>query len=244
MKTPARILFLDIETAPNLGWVWGKWQQDVIEFKQDWYILSIGWKWADESEVHVIGLDDGNDYTPGTDDDSFLVAKLWDLFNEADIIIAHNGDNFDIPKVKTRFISQGFAPPSPYKTVDTLQIARKHFKFDSNKLDELGRYLKIGRKLPHTGFDLWKRVMLGQPDAWTTMKKYNAHDIELLEEVYYLMRAWHPSHPNVNKGEHACPKCGSFNVQKRGFSFTAMRKKQRLQCSDCTGWFEGPAKAI
>ena len=31
---PAKILFLDIETAPSLGWVWGKWQQNVIDFKE------------------------------------------------------------------------------------------------------------------------------------------------------------------------------------------------------------------
>lgn len=244
MDTPARIVYIDIETAPNLGWVWGKWEQNVIENKSDWYILSFAWKWADEDKVNTLALNDSNLYVPGSEDDSFLVKKLWSILDEADIVIAHNGDGFDIPKIKTRLIIHGYQPPSPFKTVDTLKIARNHFKFDSNKLDDLGAYLKIGRKLPHTGFHLWKGCMTGDPESWTKMKQYNAHDVELLEKVYFTLRAWYPTHPNVNKGEQACPTCSSTNVQKRGFSYTAQRKKQRFQCLNCTRWYEGSAKAL
>ncbi len=247
METPAKILFLDIETAPSLGWVWGKWQQNVIDFKKDWYILSFAYKWADKKEVKVLGLDDGPDYIKGDEDDKWLVAKLWNLFDQADIIIAHNGDGFDIVKTNTRFLTHGLKPPSPYKTIDTLKIARKVFMFDSNKLDDLARYLGIGRKLPTTGFHLWKGCMAGDRKAWTTMKKYNKHDVELLEQLYYLIRAWDKNHPQVNQGltvNEACPKCASINVQKRGFAYTLLRKKQRYQCMNCAGWFEGSAKKV
>jgi uncharacterized protein YprB with RNaseH-like and TPR domain len=159
----------------------------------------------------------------------------------ADIIIGHNADKFDIRKSNTRFVFHGLKPPSPYKTIDTLKIARKVFKFDSNKLDELGRYLGLGRKIPHTGFHLWHSCMLGDPKAWKVMKKYNARDITLLEDVYYILRPWATNHPNVNQGEVGCPKCKATNVQKRGFSYTLLRKKQRFQCGNCHGWFEGPA---
>jgi hypothetical protein len=245
MKTPSKILFLDIETAPSLGWVWGKWEQNVIDFKSDWYMLSFAYKWADQRKVIAVGLDNAPHYIKGSESDKWLSEQLWKLLDEADIIIAHNGDAFDLPKIKTRFISHGLVPPSPYKTVDTLKIARKAFAFDSNKLDDLGRYLGIGRKLPHTGFHLWKGCMSGDPTSWKLMKRYNAHDVELLEKVYYLVRAWAPNHPNVNHGEiENCPRCGSDKVQRRGFSFTLLRKKQRFQCQKCAGWFEGSAKKI
>ena len=240
--TPARILFLDIETAPSLGWVWGKWEQNVIDFKQDWYILSFGYKWADEKKVHVLGLDDYPSYKRDQENDKSLMKDLWALLNEADVVIAHNGDKFDLPKVNTRFLTHKLNPPSPYKTVDTLKIARAVFQFDSNKLDDLGRYLGIGRKLPHTGFHLWKGCMSGDKESWALMKKYNGHDVELLEELYYILRSWHKTHPNVNLGQNGvCPKCGSRDIQKRGFSYTLLRRKQRFQCKMCAGWFEGPA---
>jgi hypothetical protein len=167
------------------------------------------------------------------------------LIDRADIIVAHNGDSFDLVKINTRFLIHGFDPPSPYKTVDTLKVARKVFAFDSNKLDDLGHYLNIGRKLPHTGFHLWKGCMSGDPVAWAKMKRYNGHDVELLEKLYYLVRKWAPNHPQVNQGKiENCPRCGSSKVQRRGFSYTPLRRKQRFQCQKCAGWFEGPAKKV
>jgi uncharacterized protein YprB with RNaseH-like and TPR domain/predicted RNA-binding Zn-ribbon protein involved in translation (DUF1610 family) len=238
----SRIVFLDIETAPSLGWVWAKWNTNVIDFEKNWHILSFSWKWLGEKEVHVKGLIDYPGYEKNKENDKALVTDLWKILDQADIIIAHNGDDFDLPKTNTRLITHGIKPPSPYKTVDTLKIARRVFKFDSNKLDELGRYLGVGRKMPHTGFHLWHGCMTGDPESWKLMKEYNKQDVILLEQVYFLMRPWAKSHPQVNQGELlACPKCGSLKVQRRGFSFTAFRKKQRYQCQECTGWFEGPA---
>jgi uncharacterized protein YprB with RNaseH-like and TPR domain len=242
MKTPAKILYIDIETAPSLGWVWQKYETNVIDFQRDWYVLSVAWKWAHEKKTNVLGLIDFPDYKKDIENDKHLIEAVWKLLDEADIVIGHNADSFDLPKLNTRFLTHKLKPPTPYKTVDTLKIARKVFRFDSNKLDDLGRYLGIGRKLPHTGFHLWRGTMTGDPKSWTLMKRYNVRDVILLEKVYFLMRAWHPTHPNVNQGEFACPKCSSFKVQKRGFSYTPLRRKQRFQCQSCAGWFEGPAK--
>ena len=53
--------------------------------------------------------------------DKRIIKSVWKLLNEADIVIAHNGDKFDLKKLKARFLSNGFVPPMPYKTVDTLK---------------------------------------------------------------------------------------------------------------------------
>lgn len=245
--TDAKILMLDIETAPSLGWVWAKWQTNVIDFKRDWYLLSYAYKWAGDKKVTTVGLIDyPKTFKKNLEDDSALCKDLWNLIDEADIIVAHNGDAFDLVKINTRFLIHGMQPPSPYRTVDTLKIARKVFAFDSNKLDDLGNYLGIGRKLPHTGFHLWKGCMTGDKKSWATMKAYNGHDVELLEKAYYLMREWATNHPNVNKGGEPedCPRCGSEKTQRRGFTYTALRKKQRYQCLSCRSWFEGSAKKV
>lgn len=244
-STQSRIVFLDIETAPSLGWVWGKWQQNVIDFEKNWHILSFAYKWMGEKEVHVRGLIDYPGYEQNKEDDRALVTDLWQILDQADIVIAHNGDEFDLPKTNTRLITHSMKPPSPYRTVDTLKIARRVFKFDSNKLDELGRYLGVGRKVPHTGFHLWHGCMTGDQESWTLMKDYNKQDVLLLEQVYFLMRPWSRTHPQVNQGDlTACPKCGSYRVQKRGWDYTLLRKKQRYQCQECFGWFSGPAVAV
>lgn len=246
MKTrPAKIVFIDIETAPFLGWAWEKWETNIIDIKNNWYMLSFSYKILGEKKAHTKCLIDYPGYDAAKEDDKALCQDLWDVLDDADIVIAHNGDRFDIKKSNTRFIAHKFNPPSLYKTVDTLKIAKSIFKFDSNKLDELGRYLGLGRKIPHTGFNLWKGCMIGDEKSWNIMRKYNEHDIELLEKVYFRMLPWAKNHPNVNQGQTACPKCGATTgQQRRGFSYTALRKKQRFQCTSCTGWYEGSAVKI
>ena len=245
--TGSRIAFVDIETAPSLGYVWGKWEQNVIDFKTDWYMLSYAVKWVGEKRVTTRGLCDYPGYKKNVEDDSKLVADLWKVFDEADVLIAHNGDRFDIVKANTRFILHKLPPPSPYKTVDTLKIARKAFKFDSNKLDDLGHYFGIGRKLPNTGFHLWRGCMLGDKKSWSMMKRYNSHDVVLLEKLYYLIRAWSPTHPNINKGEFfACPTCASKQIHRRGDSVTHCfaRNSVTNARNNCHRWWEGSARKV
>lgn len=244
----ANIVFLDIETAPSLGWVWGKWQQDVIAFEQSWYLLSFGYKYLDDPSVTVKALPDYKGYSKNREDDSRLVHDLWAVLDTADIIIAHNGDAFDLKKSNARFVAHGLVPPSPYKTVDTLKLARKYFKFESNSLNELGQHLELGRKIQHPGFDLWRGCMKGDLEAWNKMKEYNAQDVALLEKVYYKLRPWAASHPNLNLYNtppeaklHAevCPTCGSGSVQRRGFSFAKTQIRQRWHCTSCGSWHSG-----
>lgn len=236
-----KILLFDIETAPNLGYVWGKWEQDVIENEKDWYMLSFAYKWLDDKKVKAYSLPDFPAYKKDRENDKALVTKLWELFNEVDIIIAHNGDQFDIRKANARFMVHGLGAPSPYKTIDTKKVAKKYASFDSNKLDELGRYLGIGRKEQTGGFGLWKGCMSGDKKSWNKMVSYNKQDVILLEKVYLKLRGWMTNHPNVNlfTEEDGCPACGSDHVQKRGFSIAGNKTRQRFQCQDCGKWSLG-----
>lgn len=238
MKTP-RILLLDIETAPSLGYYFDLWKEgNIVGTVRNWYILSIAWQWYGETTVHCAGLIDYSAYKKDKEDDLSLAITIHDLLDQADIVIAHNGDRFDIKKINARLLRHGFSPPSPYKTVDTLKIAKKHFALDSNRLDAIGKYLGVGAKLPHTGFKLWEDCMAGDKTAWNLMKRYNKQDVVLLEKVYTILKPWMTNHPNVNVftgKQEGCPACGG-DLNKRGFSITNTGRKQRYQCKDCGGW--------
>lgn len=237
-----KILLFDIETAPNLAFVWGKYEQDVLEYKNEWYILSFAYKWIDEKKTHTEALVDYSTYKKDPQNDKELVNKLWNLFNEADLVIAHNGDSFDIKKVNARFLFHGLKPPAPFKSIDTKKVARKAFNLNSNKLDDIGNYLGVGRKLKTGGWELWSECLKGNRKAWKTMVEYNKQDVVLLEKVYNVLKVWHPTHPNINilgSGCDGCPVCSSMKVQKRGFSALGVNKRQRYQCQDCGKWFHG-----
>ncbi len=237
----ANVLLVDVETAPNLGWTWGMYEQNVIDLKTSWYMLSFAAKWLGDKKVKTWALPDYPSYKKNKEDDSNLVGALWGLYNQADVVIAHNGDKFDIKKSNARFIKHGLNPPAPYKQIDTLKVARGRFAFTSNRLNDLAKYLKIGQKLPHTGFHLWQGCMTGDEKSWRLMRKYNAHDVDLLEQVYLRMRPWMVNHPNLTMygDKVGCPACQSVNIQRRGFNVARTRKTPRFQCQSCGNWWAG-----
>lgn len=239
----ARILILDIETAPIQANVWRIWQENVglNQIDRDWFILSFAAKWLGEEGVVYFDQSKSKDI----EDDTALLIRLHKLLDEADIVVAHNGKKFDVPKINARFALSGLRPPSPYRVVDTLQIAKAKFKFTSNRLEYLAERLnKKYKKLSHAqfpGFELWKQVMRGNKAAWAEMRTYNEHDVLALEELYLTLRAWDTKHPNVhvhNDAEegHACPVCGGVHLTKRGFATTNVGKFQRFQCDSCGAW--------
>lgn len=240
-----KILLYDIETSPSIGAYFDPYKENNILWTiEEWRMLSFAFKWYGEKRTHCRILPDYSLYSEDPKNDRALVEDLYSLFNEADIIIGHNGDRFDIRKTNARFIKHGLQPTPPYKTVDTLKIAKKYFKFDSNRLDALGDYLGVGRKLRTGGQDLWHDVMDGDMKAWERMRRYNKQDVVLLENVYNVLKPWMTNHPVVEFSDIdiACPLCGSKDLERRGFSFTnsGLSKKQRYRCK-CGKWTHGPS---
>lgn len=241
-KTAPRILLYDIENSPALGWVWEKWNTNVVDLEADWYLLCFAYKWLGDSKVRTVSLPDFPRYERDKTDDKDVAKALWKLFDEADIVIAHNGNRFDQTKARTRFLVHGFPQPAPFREVDTLQVARKHFSFTSSSLDDLCRQLGIGRKEYDGGFQTWRGCMNGDPSAWKTMLRYNKRDVEMLEQLYLKLRPWIDQHPNlalIGGEPEACPKCGGGPLQPRGWRYYAVTKRRTYQCKSCKGYSSG-----
>ncbi len=228
-----KILFLDIETAPNVAHVWGLWQQNVglPQIIDSGYVLSCAAKWADEETI--------NFYSVFHDGPKMMLRRIHQMLDVADAVVHYNGTKFDIPTLNKEFILQGLGPPAPYKQIDLLKTARSQFKFASNKLTYICDALGLGKKYEHEGHQLWIRCMNADPIAWETMKQYNMHDVRLLEKLYLKLLPWIPNHLNYSVLEEGlmCPNCGGIHYQKRGFSITRSCKYQRYQCLNCGTWF-------
>lgn len=246
-KNKHSVLLFDIETMSNLGYVWEKWETNVISFKEHWYILTFAYKWLGEKTVHAYSLPDFKGYKKDKKNDRAICQKLWDLFDEASVLCAHNGDQFDIKKAFARFVKHSFPPPRPFKKIDTKKVAKKHFKFDSNKLDELAQFLGIGKKISAGGWDTWLGCAeRDDSKSWKQMVKYNKYDVQLLEDVYLKLRPYIENHPNfnlINDTDSSCPNCGG-ELRRRGFAATRTMNYQRFQCVDCTAWSQKPLKGI
>jgi len=229
-KNKSKILFIDIETAPLVSYTWGLWEQNVIDVKQDWYVMCFAYRWLGDRSATSVGF--------GTSrSDRGVMHRIHKLLDEAKIVVAHNGDKFDIRKINARLAFHKFAPPSPYLTVDTKKVAKKYFGFDSNSLDNLGKYLGLGRKEKTGGFDLWLRCMAGDGKAIDNMMEYCANDVDLLHDVYMELLPWMSNHPNMSGNQKACPKCSGKKLHRRGKARSISGLEyQRFQCQDCGGW--------
>lgn len=221
-----KILLLDIETSPIISYTWGIYEQNVIKRIKSFTILSVAYKWLGE-KTQVIACD--------TQTEKSLLSKLHKLLDKTDIVIAHNGDSFDIRKINARFLAHKFPPPSPYLTVDTKKQAKKIAYFDSNSLENLGIDLSEGEKVKHRGFPMWEGCMAGVKSDWADMKKYNKQDVDLLERIYLRLRPWMKSHPRVAEW-FTCDKCASTKLHSRGKRLIGGKWFDRFQCQDCSGW--------
>lgn len=242
----AKILIIDIETAPIVGYLWGLHDQNISldQIISPSYMLSYSAKWLDKSGIIFDSIfNHKEEFKKDPKNEESIAKTAWVLMNEADIIIAHNGDGFDIKWLNTIFLKHGLKPVSPFKTIDTLKIARSHFKFPSNKLDYIAQALGVGSKLRHEGFKLWDKCIRGDEQAWKKMEQYNKRDVFILEKVYKKLRPFIKNHPNLalyNEEENpTCPNCNGKKFNKRGFAYTAVSKYHRYVCCNCGKWVRG-----
>ena len=230
-----KILFVDIETSPNVAYVWGLFKENIPLARLIDSSETMCWsaKWFGEESVMFDSI------MESTSKD--MIAHIHALMEEADVVVHYYGSRFDLPVLNREFLLHGFPPPAPYKSLDLLTTVRSKFKFVSNKLDYVCERLELGKK-HETDFKLWVDCMDLNPAAWIKMEQYNKQDVLLLEKLYNRILPWITNHPNAGLYQEdalICPKCGSKHVQRRGYTYTGAYKHQRFQCINCGGWFKG-----
>lgn len=234
-----RVLFLDIETAPLLVHTWGLFDQNIAlnQIVEDTFILSWAAKWRGEKKVYY--MDQRNNKVINKDCKK-LLKGIWKLLDEADIVVGQNSKRFDVKKLNTAFVLAGMQPPSSFKQIDTLAIAKRNFALTSNKLEFTTEKLCTKyKKLKHgkfPGFSLWTECLKGNKAAWKEMQKYNEHDVLATEEYWEKIQAWDATAPNFsiyNGHYHHTCKCGGTELRKKGFFFSPAGKFQRYKCKSC-----------
>lgn len=238
-----RVLLWDVETSHNLAAVFRLTQNDYIQpdnIVQERYIICAAWKTLGEKKISAVStLDDPALYKKDPFNDLHVVKTLHGVLSQADIIVAHNGDQYDIKFTKGRMLVQGLPPLPPILSIDTLKTARNQFLLNANNLDYLGKMLGVGRK-KNTPKGLWLRVLQGDKKAIREMVAYNKGDVQLLEDVFLKLRPHIPDHVNrqlFTGDKSGCPRCGSKHVQSRGVHRALTQTYQKFVCVDCGGWY-------
>lgn len=232
-----KLLTIDIETMPHLGYFWDRWKQDInmVQIKDFKKVCCFAAKWLGEDEVFY--------YSEFHDGHEEMIRQAHRLLDEADVVVTYNGKTFDIPHLETEMILlDPKLVPSPVQHIDLYQIVKRRFKFPSNKLDDVAKALGRGEKVKHAGFQLWIDCLSGSIEAWSKMREYNKQDVVLTEDVYLTILPWIKAHPNVNvfsdNEVEGCTRCGSMDFQRRGTYDNTFAVYKRFWCKQCSGWFK------
>lgn len=234
-----RILILDLETRPALAHVWRMFKENIspIQLVEPGSIICVGMKWLGDREVELYSV-----WEHGHEE---MTKKVHERLSEADAVITYNGDKFDLPKLTTTFIQHDLKLPPPLTSIDLYKTVKSKLGLDFNRLEFVAEFLKVGRKVPHEGFRLWKQVMDGDERAQKKMSDYCKGDVRLTERVYKKLRAYITNHPHLGLvGRTACGVCGSDHTQSRGYRRTKSFLIQRIQCQTCGAWQEGSRKKV
>lgn len=251
-------LIFDIEVSPNVGWFWkpDHWMRlNYDNIIIPGRIICICYKWAGERTVHALTWDKKHD-------ERKMLLKFVEVMNQADEVVTHNGDKFDILWVRTRSLVNNVPMMPNYVSIDTYKEAKHGFNFASNKLSYIAKVLGLGTKMDTGGSVLWKRVLMGEtelenPDFWgrlilgnnpTALKKmvkYCQQDVRLLEQVFDKMNTYLKPKSHFGLASDTCPECGSDELVRNRYRLTAGGTKQvTLQCKKCGKYHTVPLSKL
>lgn len=234
-----RVIYIDIETSLNLGWFHSLGKQYVghYQIEKDKKVCVFGYMVEGHNTVHHLEWD-------SRQDDTKLLEEVSKLLSKFDLIVAQNGDRFDLPVLQSRALLQKTTPLPLITTLDTLKMTRSSMKLNSHKLDYLSKALGLGGK-ESTDFQLWVDVTKGDKKALSKMVSYCKKDVRDLRDIFWAILPYCKLPHNLGKlvnetTSDACPECGSTHTQKRGKIVNRGSVQQRLQCTDCARWFRLP----
>ena len=233
----ANILILDIERIKgrvvhefwDLSEMKGRRfrHQEVTEWPR---IISVAAIWYDKPKRPIFHAEWDDGGRRG------MVEAAWLLFDQADIVVGHNMAGFDEKHLKGEWAELGLPKPRPWRTVDTLRVARSEFRMESNTLGALCQRLGVAGKDGHYDHDVATLALAGDKAAQKRLREYNVQDCHATLALYDRLRPWMRNHPHMGLhvgDERACPACGGDEFTEIADTSTDQTIYAAKRCANC-----------
>ena len=251
-KTP-KVAYIDIETLPMQCTTFTLFPERLSpkSILKDGSIICIGVMVNGKNQKFFSVIDNMTAFKKDPYDDKHLLKAYRDYMmkEDFDLIVGHNVRGFDLKIINARFAYHGIAPLPVVLVDDTLTMAKASYKFQSNKLEHLAKFLGVDQKLATT-YDMWLDIIKGGPKAIKAVKdmvKYNKGDLICGWQVYEKLLPYSKSRLNrthFTEDATGCPHCASTNLQSRGVARNVDGEYQRYQCQDCGKWTKSNKKNV
>lgn len=218
------------------AWIWRTSHKmsvghDQIVAGEKFDVICICYQWLGEKKIHSL------DWGLHKQDSTAMLEAFAKVVEQADIVVAHNGDSFDAKQLNTQRLLHNQAPITWPTSEDTLKSFRKHFAFPSFKLDYLAKAL-TGSGKDQMCFQDWIDIVDGKKrEALDKMIAYCKRDVKKLAQVYEM--ALPHLKPKANRaiilgtGKASCPSCGSNKTRSKGAYYTVTGYRKRRVCLLC-----------
>ena len=232
----SKILIYDIETSRIVFksfWT-GKQYMGHNQIIKDPRIISIAWKWLGSDEIEFLSWDADHD-------DGEMVKKFLVIYNQADLVIGINNDNFDNRWINSAALRHDVHVNVYVKSFDIQKEEKRLFRLPSYSMAYSAKFTTTTLKQSHEGIRMWDMVEDGTPSEQEEylgkMIEYNIGDIITTEELYLRMRKYmgHKIHIGVLQGnsKYSCPNCGGTDIFLRKTTTTQAGTIQRIMgCRD------------
>lgn len=231
MKNP-RILVFDIENSQSLGYFFDTYDTSINhdDIVIPSYIFCVSYSLWGSNTVHTLSIQDFPRFKREKHNDIEVLKAFSKIVEQADILVGHNINSFDLRKINGRLFLNGLPPIPAVKTLDTLRIAKKYFRLDYNGLDALAKDLGFSGKI-HNEKGLWRKCFEGDVKSLKAMSRYNRNDVKINKKVFEKEM---PFIKSLLSKEPICPNvlCGSSEIELRG----VRDDKQRFVCKKCKSW--------
>lgn len=247
MNNKLKLLLYDIETAPDIFWGWGTGKRVIgaNQLIRPGKIICISYRFLDWPKHKVKSLawepkKKANRFSYQWSDEKML-REFYEIAQHADILVGHNGDQFDCKTVNLRLAYYNIGSLRHAISEDTLKQSRQAFRSPSYKLDFLCKYFNIPGKLS-TPTGLWEKVALEDcTESLKIMRKYCDNDVFILSE-FFLRIYPYINHKLViapSTSALICPQCSSAKSINWGTRRIKTGLYQRLRCNNCCHVFPG-----
>lgn len=222
-----KVLIYDLETSRVLLDSWWIHKQVVRhdQLMEEPRIITVCWKWLHEDQIYsdkwdynkraenIAGYD-----VSGWGCDKDLVERFSKVYNEADMVIGVNNDNFDNRMLAQRCLVHKHPFNRFVRSLDIQKAHKKAFRTPSYSMKYQAKRMGITQKLGHEGLEMWRKAQYHgdvkvRKQALEDMIKYNIGDIVTTEEMYIESIPYidHQFHFGTKYGspKWSCPNCGS-----------------------------------
>jgi DNA polymerase elongation subunit (family B) len=114
-------------------------------------------------------------------DDSAVVRALIERIAQADVLLAHNGADFDLPYIRSRAKRWGMPLPPDRPILDPCVIARKRLRLSHNTLASLLSFFDIIERKTPLDPTVWAKAALARDTrAMIKIERHCKADVDAL----------------------------------------------------------------